>query len=167
MHPDASAQAHIDGGRRLVDVPASTGDELHGEGTYLRLGGGPRRLALGPGAAIDPQPAVAIDEQVGHRTGCRVGRERPEQRELVGGHAAGRSGRPEPPGHWVGSLRLRLRPLEVRDRGVDAGRDRHHGSRLGCPWRGRAGSAIRPGALAGHSRRGPDDRRGVARHRFP
>lgn len=93
MHPDAATEPYVDRRCRLVDVPPAARDEPHGERANLGLIGGPGRLTFGTGAAIDPETARSVDEEVGDGTGCREWRERPENGEIHGGIRSGHGGR--------------------------------------------------------------------------
>ena len=99
VNPDATPQAHIDRRGRLVDVTTAARDEPHRERSDIGLIGEPPGLMAGAGTAVDPQPLLAVDEQIGDRAVGGERLERAEHREVDrrpgGRRVSGLAGRPD------------------------------------------------------------------------
>ena len=78
VRTDTAVEAHVDAGRRVVEVAPAERDQTDGEPTHLALGRAPRGDAFDPLAAVDEQSALAVDEDVGDG---RIGEERRQERQ--------------------------------------------------------------------------------------
>jgi len=79
VHADAVAEPHIHARGRLIDVPPARRDEAHREFASTTRGQGERALAHRTVAAVRPDGAVGVDEDVGHGRIADEGDQRPER----------------------------------------------------------------------------------------
>lgn len=67
MHSNAVAKSGVDARLRFVDMPTAQGNQSNRKLPCILLGEVPARLPHEPGAAVNPQRARPVYEDVGHR----------------------------------------------------------------------------------------------------
>ncbi len=66
MHAHAPLQPHVDArGSRVVEVAPAPRDQAHRQTPHLRFTRPPGRHPFDPGAAVDEEPVLSVDEEVG------------------------------------------------------------------------------------------------------